>query len=223
LKKIIGITAGLILLTSFAVIGQESKDAKTYNAGFKSLKLVDKSRTYKADTPESNSLHYRPVDLDIWYPSLAIGDTTLTFGDLFRLFEQRANQYQDTDYTGITDELAQFFAHYPEIGGHLRPLVDIGNSWGMGLPPGDDDIAALAPLVDLIHLKDRDFDAKRTVPLGDGGVPWAKELKRLLGGVREREVVASMETHCPQDGRHATAKSVAALRRIADEIGVEIV
>jgi len=110
LKKIIRITAGLILLTSFAVIGQESKDAKTYHAGFKSLKLVDKSRTYKADTPESDSLHYRPVDLDIWYPSLAIGDTTLTFGDLFRLFEQRANQYQDTDYTGITDELAQFFA-----------------------------------------------------------------------------------------------------------------
>jgi len=124
---------------------------------------------------------------------------------------------------GSVAELAQFFAHYPETGGHLRPLVDIGNSWGMGLPPGDDDIAALAPLVDLIHLKDRDFDAKRTVPLGDGGVPWAKELQRLLGGVRERDVVASMETHCPQDGRHATAKSVAALRRIADEIGVEIV
>jgi hypothetical protein len=110
LKKIIRITAGLILLTSFAVIGQETKDVKTCNAGFKSLKLVDKSRTYKANTPESDSLHYRPVDLDIWYPSLAIGNTQLTFGDLFRLFEQRANQYQDTDYTGITDELAQFFA-----------------------------------------------------------------------------------------------------------------
>jgi sugar phosphate isomerase/epimerase len=78
-------------------------------------------------------------------------------------------------------------------------------------------------MVDLIHLKDRDFDAKRTVPLGDGKVPWAMELKRLLDSVSGSEVVASMETHCPQDGRNATARSVAALRRIADEIGVEIV
>jgi sugar phosphate isomerase/epimerase len=124
---------------------------------------------------------------------------------------------------GSVTELAQFFAHFPEPSDHLRPLVDIGNSWNMGLPPSDDEIAALAPLVDLIHLKDRDFDARRTVPLGDGGVPWAKELKRLLAGVRGPEVVASMETHCPQDGRNATAKSVAALRRIAGEIGVEIV
>jgi sugar phosphate isomerase/epimerase len=124
---------------------------------------------------------------------------------------------------GSVSELAQFFAHYPEPQQHLRPLVDIGNSWNIGKPPADDEIAALAPLVDLIHLKDRDFKERRTVPLGDGGVPWAEELKRLLAGVRGPEVVASMETHCPQDGRNATAKSVAALRRIADEIGVEIV
>jgi sugar phosphate isomerase/epimerase len=124
---------------------------------------------------------------------------------------------------GSVTELAQFFAHHPEPSEHLRPLVDIGNSWNMGMPPSDDEIAALAPLVDLIHLKDRDFKARRTVPLGDGGVPWAHELKRLLAGVRGPEVVASMETHCPQDGRHATAKSVAALRRIAGEIGAEII
>ena len=54
-------------------------------------------------------------------------------------------------------------------------------------------------------------------------MPWADELKRLLSGAHEREIVASMETHCPDDGRNATAKSVAALRRIAGEIGVEIV
>jgi sugar phosphate isomerase/epimerase len=124
---------------------------------------------------------------------------------------------------GSVAELAGYFAALVEPSPYLRPLVDIGNSWSIGKPPTDDEIAALAPRVDLIHLKDRDFAARRTVPVGDGGIPWAKELKRLLGGVRASEVVASMETHCPQDGRHATAKSVAALRRIADEIGVEIV
>jgi sugar phosphate isomerase/epimerase len=124
---------------------------------------------------------------------------------------------------GSMAELAAFFAARVETSPYLRPLVDIGNSWSMGQPPTDEQIATLAPMVDLIHLKDRDFEARRTVPLGDGKVPWAMELQRLLKGVSGPEVVASMETHCPQDGRNATARSVAALRRIAGEIGVEIV
>ncbi len=124
---------------------------------------------------------------------------------------------------GSLGELTGYFAALSEPSPWLRPLVDIGNSWSMGQPPSDDDFATLGPMVDLIHLKDRDFAAGRTVPLGDGKVPWARELKRLLAHVTVPEVVASLETHCPQDGRHATAKSVAALRRIADEIGVEVV
>jgi sugar phosphate isomerase/epimerase len=106
---------------------------------------------------------------------------------------------------------------------YLRPLVDIANAWSTGERPNDADIAVLAPFTTAIHLKDRDLAAGRTVPLGDGNVPWAAELKRLLGGVEANEVLASIETHCPQDRRNATARSVAAIRRIADEIGVEIV
>lgn len=118
-------------------------------------------------------------------------------------------------------ELAAFFAHHHHP--RLRPLVDIGNAWSMGVPPTDADIASLAPRTDQIHLKDRDVAARRIVPLGDGDVPWAAELRRLLGGTRTDEVLASIETHCPQDARNATARSVAAIRRIADEIGVKVV
>ncbi len=157
-----------------------------------------------------------------------------TPGDLARPIDRLVDLAERFDVTveienepvcniGSVAELAGCFAALTDPSPYLRPLVDIGNSWSMGQPPSDDDIATLAPIVDLIHLKDRDFDAKRTVPLGDGKVPWAAELKRLLGGVTAPEVVASMETHCPQDGRNATARSVAALRRIAAEIGVEIV
>src|ERR1700730_7444600 len=67
---------------------------------------------------------------------------------------------------------------------YLRPHVDIANAWATGERPSDDDIASLAPLVTAIHLKDRDLAASRTVPLGDGNVPWPAELKRLLGGVK---------------------------------------
>jgi sugar phosphate isomerase/epimerase len=106
---------------------------------------------------------------------------------------------------------------------YLRPLVDIANAWSIGERPSDADIAVLAPLTTAIHLKDRDLTANRTVPLGDGDVPWPAELKRLLSGVETKEVLASIETHCPQDGRNATARSLAGLRRIAAEIGVEVV
>ena len=105
----------------------------------------------------------------------------------------------------------------------IRPLVDIGNAWISGEQPSDADIAFLAPLVDTIHLKDRKLAERRMVPVGDGDVPWAAELKRLLGGVTEPEVMASIETHCPGDARNATVRSVAALRRIAGEIGVTVV
>jgi sugar phosphate isomerase/epimerase len=106
---------------------------------------------------------------------------------------------------------------------YLRPLVDIANSWSTGERPSDADIAVLAPLTTAIHLKDCDLAANRTVPLGDGDVPWPAELKRLLSGVEADEVLASIETHCPHDGRNATARSLAGIRRIAAEIGVEIV
>ena len=106
---------------------------------------------------------------------------------------------------------------------YFRPLVDIANAWSTGERPSDADIALLAPLTTAIHLKDRDLSAGRTVPLGDGDVPWPAELKRLLSGVEAKEVLASIETHCPQDGRNATARSIAGLRRIAAEIGVEVV
>lgn len=108
----------------------------------------------------------------------------------------------------------------------LRPLVDIGNAWAAGKPPSDAEIESLAPRIDLIHLKDRDSAAGRTVPLGDGDIPWARELERLLGATAKAsttEILASIETHCPQDARNATARSVAGLRRLAGEIGVELV
>lgn len=130
---------------------------------------------------------------------------------------------------GSVTELAHFLKALPEAIGHqvertkLHPLIDIANSYAMGVPPADADIAYLAPMVDMIHLKDRDLAAKRTVPLGDGDIPWADELERLLSGVEAPEVIASIETHCPHDGRNATARSVKGLRRIAGEIGVEIV
>lgn len=131
-------------------------------------------------------------------------------------------------------DLADFFVAMTEaaapgkLAPTLRPLVDIGNAWAIDKPPSDADIAAVASRVDQIHLKDRDTKARKTVPLGDGDVPWADELRRLLGEVAKaehgsKEILACIETHCPADARNATSRSVEAFRRICQEVGVELV
>lgn len=169
---------------------------------------------------------YRPPDLFGRFERLA--DLGLTYSINVEIENEAVCNI------GSVGELAEYFASMGEamtpspLPVQLRPLIDIGNAWAMGAPPSDADIAALAPLVDLIHLKDRDLSAGRTVPLGDGDVPWAMELSRLLteaakGPTPVRQIHASIETHCPQDARNATARSVAALRRLAAEIGVEVV
>jgi len=169
---------------------------------------------------------YKPADLIGRFERLT--DLALTYSVIVEI------ENESVCNIGSLGELVDFFTTMEEavapnpMPSHLRPLVDIGNAWSMGAPPTDAEIALLAPLVDLIHLKDRDLSAKRTVPLGDGDVPWAAELTRLLTATATArkpltQIHASIETHCPPDGRTATARSVAALRRIAAEIGVEVV
>jgi len=88
-----------------------SQKTSNYKAGFKTLQLVDSSRVYKPNTVKTDKLHYRPLDLDIWYPSNENRGTKLLFEDLYRLHEERANKYQDeNDYTGYSDELILYLA-----------------------------------------------------------------------------------------------------------------
>ncbi len=81
-----------------------------YNAGFMTLRTADSTRIFKPDSPKTDILHYRPLDLDIWYPSTENNGDRLLFGDLFGLNEERATLYKEGDFSGITEEYAMFFA-----------------------------------------------------------------------------------------------------------------
>tara|TARA_R100000935_G_scaffold45914_1_gene69096 strand:- start:453 stop:2372 length:1920 start_codon:yes stop_codon:yes gene_type:complete len=114
------------LIVLFALLIFSPTYGQTYTAGFNSLQLKDSSRVYKTDTKLTDSLHYRPVDLDIWYPSIAKKGNPLKFEDLFTLFEQRAVNYQDNeDYTGLTNELAQFYVGELGLGMDGQKLLNI--------------------------------------------------------------------------------------------------
>lgn len=114
----------LIIIITLLTFGISS--GQTYHAGFKSFQLKDSTRIYKPNTELTDKLHYRPVDLDIWYPSNEKKGKALKFGDLFNLFEQRAVNYQDNeDYTGITKELAQFYVAELGVGTDGQKLLNI--------------------------------------------------------------------------------------------------
>lgn len=106
--KISSIAISLLLLLSCSN-KQNSKPA-VYIAGFKTIQTKDTSRIYKPNTDTSDYLHYRPLDLDIWYPATAsTKDTSLLFRDILGLLEKRANYYTASDVgNGMTQQLAQY-------------------------------------------------------------------------------------------------------------------
>lgn len=104
MKKLL-LISGLTLFTVLAVIGQ----VLNHQVGFKVISAYDSSRTYKPNANKSDKLHYRPIDIDLWYPAdITPSDTTASFANFVHLLEQRSNFYDDTkSYHGLTDELLQ--------------------------------------------------------------------------------------------------------------------
>lgn len=102
----------LITLILFVSCSEtKNKMATSYAAGFQTIHTVDTSRIFKPATDRSDYLHYRPIDLDVWYPSdSAATDTAITVHYLLSLLEQRANYYSaSTIGNGITGQLAKLF------------------------------------------------------------------------------------------------------------------
>jgi hypothetical protein len=103
----------LLIALLFLLSCSDSKDTnnESYEAGFKTIRAVDKTRIYKPKTDSTDYLHFRPLDIDVWYPAnIAKKDTSLLFRDILGLLEKRANYYTASNAgNGITQQLAQYF------------------------------------------------------------------------------------------------------------------
>lgn len=99
-----------LLLTILSITAQGQK-VDNYEVGFRIISTYDSSRIYKPNTLSNDVLHFRPINVDLWYPAhSATADTTASFGDFVNLLEQRSNFYDDTrNYQGLSDELLQYF------------------------------------------------------------------------------------------------------------------
>jgi hypothetical protein len=78
-----------ILILSFLSCTYIKNDTvESYDAGFKILQTVDKSRIYKPNTGTTDYLHYRLLDIDIWYPAkVSETDSVVLFRDILSLLE----------------------------------------------------------------------------------------------------------------------------------------
>ncbi|RYU92763.1 alpha/beta fold hydrolase [Emticicia agri] len=101
----------LLLVLAIGLYGcqyAESEEKRVYQVGFKTIRISDKTRKYEPDVDSTNALYYRPIDIDIWYPTQdSLSGSLIAFGDYLRLFEQRANFYTASN---TADGLAGKFA-----------------------------------------------------------------------------------------------------------------
>lgn len=108
------IVFGLAMLIIFSSVSscQQSKQPILYESGFKVIKAVDSSRVYKTDSDNRHYLHYRPLDIDVWYPAQKpVQDSFLLFGHYLTLFESRANYYTDSQAgNGLANQFAKSFS-----------------------------------------------------------------------------------------------------------------
>ena len=102
-----------LALIFFVVSGcnQSLKEELKYDVGFSVIQTQDKSRIYKPDTDTTDYLHYRPLDIDIWYPAkVSSADSAIAFRDILGLLEKRANYYTGSQSgNGLTIQMAQYF------------------------------------------------------------------------------------------------------------------
>ncbi len=108
MKKLLPAFVALFLLGCSA---RNNSALQPVKAGFKSIRIIDSTRRYQPNAKIGDSLFFRPIDIDIWYPAtVSSKDTTLPFRSILGLLEKRANFYSTSSIgNGITGQIAQFF------------------------------------------------------------------------------------------------------------------
>ena len=101
----------------------------------------------------------------------------------------------------------------------LKALPDIANAYLGSRRPSAADLARLLPFTDMLHLKDYASAPRQFVPVGEGNIPIETLLAATLPA-REAPLTLTIETHAPSEPAATTRRSINALRRMIDRIGL---
>ncbi len=114
----------ILAINLFSCQELKSEEEKDYEVGFKTTRIYDKARRYLPGVDSTNSLYYRPLDIDIWYPAQeSPNDSLIKFGEYFNLFEQRVNFYTaSTIGNGMSGKFAGTLAEGFKCSDSIRVL-----------------------------------------------------------------------------------------------------
>ena len=86
--------------------------AVPYKTGYRNIQAIDSGRTYKPNTAADHPLHFRPVEIDFWYPAEDPGSVPpLSYGYFLGLLQDRSNRFQDdTVYSQMSSELVNYLS-----------------------------------------------------------------------------------------------------------------
>jgi sugar phosphate isomerase/epimerase len=142
-------------------------------------------------------------------------DDLLEFAERFdmKLHVENEGVCNITGFAGL-EELVTTVRHP-----RLRALPDIANAWIRSAPPSAADLARLLPFTDILHIKDYANAVRHCVAVGEGDVPLADLLAATLPR-REAPLTLTIETHASSEPVATTRRSVNALRRMVDHIGL---
>ena len=120
------------LFQMFHAFSQNLQTLPVYTAGYKNIVLRDSSRTYKPNALLTHSLHFRPIEIDIWYPSISknADAVSMKYVDFVTLLQERSNSFQnDTVYKNITSQLLKYIDANLQISDTLKLLQLKTNSY----------------------------------------------------------------------------------------------
>lgn len=105
-----------VVILSIFLLSCNSTTSLNYCTGLKVFKDFDSSRTFDTISPKS-SMYYRPVKIDLFYPSEERPTKTpLTYGDIMNMYEQRMNYFNSIDSCKkVSAQLATMFADYLHV------------------------------------------------------------------------------------------------------------
>src|ERR1700722_20633126 len=97
----------LILICDMTLARAQHTEPALYRVGYENLFMTDSSRTYKPGSCAEDKLHYRPLEIDCWYPAAPSGSgPAIEYGEFLGLLQERSNRFQDyTVYTHMTKDL----------------------------------------------------------------------------------------------------------------------
>jgi hypothetical protein len=128
--------APLFLLVFFSYSNEKNGDVNNFVAGFKTIQTKDTSRVYKPNTDTSDYLHYRPIDIDIWYPATdSSKEAALQFRNILGLLETRANYYTASNVgNGFAQQIAHYFSESLKCSDSSKVLNFKTNTFKNALP-----------------------------------------------------------------------------------------